>query len=99
MLTFIRTGSSAPGRTVEAMTFAHQVAQMIEKLTGKKFTVSMPVAGNPARIAWISTCTDMAEHESVHKKLMSDAGYIKLVESAGPYFLPGSFHDELWSSI
>ncbi len=99
MLTFVRTASTAPGKTIEAVKFAHQAAQMIEKLTGAKFSVSVPAAGNPMRIAWIGTLADMTELETVWKKLMSDGEYVNLVESNSPNFLPGSVHDEIWTSV
>ncbi len=32
-------------------------------------------------------------------KLLGNADYMKQVEGAASYFLPGKTHDEMWSSI
>jgi hypothetical protein len=42
----------SPGKVAEAVGFAHQDAKLVEKITGLKVGVSMPVGGNPFRIAW-----------------------------------------------
>jgi hypothetical protein len=44
MITFVRTATIAPGKVVEALTFAHQIAKLVEKITGLKVGVSMPLA-------------------------------------------------------
>ena len=54
MITYVRTASIAPGKTTEALAFAHNIAKLVDKLTGVKVGVSMPVGGNPFRIAWVS---------------------------------------------
>src|SRR5580698_8077315 len=54
MITFVRTATIAPGKLVEAMGFAHQVGQHVEKITGLKVVVATPVGGNPFRIAWVT---------------------------------------------
>ena len=99
MITFVRTASVAPGKTHEAMTFAHQVAKMVEAKVGTKVNIMVPIGGNPARIGWVSSYDKLADFESISIKLMPDPDYTKLVESGAPYFLPGSTHDELWASL
>ena len=99
MITFIRTSSIAPGKVVEALTFAHQIAALVEKITGVKIGVTMPIgSGNPFRIAWVAMEADLGAFEATTAKVTSNSEYMKLVESSASYFLPGSAHDELWRS-
>jgi hypothetical protein len=99
MITFVRTASIAPGKVVEAITFAHEIAKLVEKITDLKIGVSMPVGGNPFRIAWVASEPDLASVEANMSKLLSNAEYMKLAESSASYFLPGSAHDEMWRSL
>jgi hypothetical protein len=99
MITFVRTATIAPGKTVEALGFARQIAELVEKITGVKVSVSMPVAGNPFRIAWVAAEPDLGAVESNTNKLLSNPEYMKLSESAASLFLPGSAHDEMWRSV
>ncbi len=97
MITFFRTAVIAPGKTHEAMTFAHQAAKMIEAKVGIKVNLMRPVGGNPSRIGWVASYDNLAAFESTATKLLADADYRKLLESSAPSFLPGSLHDELWT--
>jgi len=97
MITFFRTGTVAPGKTHEAMTFAHQVAKMVEAKVGIKVNTMRPIGGNPSRIGWVASYDNLAAFESTATQLLADADYRKLLESNTPYFLPGSLHDELWT--
>ena len=96
MITFVRTWTVAPGKAHEAMTFAHEVAKMVEAKVGIKVNVMRPIGGNPSRIGWVASYDNLAAFKSATMKLLSDAGYMKSVESSAPYFLPGSGHDKLW---
>jgi hypothetical protein len=99
MITFVRTATIAPGKVAEALAFAHQIAKLVEKITGLKVGVSMPIAGNPFRIAWVAAEPDLASVEATTSKLLSDPEYMKLSEGSASLFLPGSAHDELWRSV
>ena len=99
MITFVRTAAIAPGKGDEAMAFAHKVARTIEDKTRTKLSVSVPVGGNPFRIAWIGTYDSLAQLESSWARLMADADYRSMLLAAGPYFLPGSVHDEMWTIV
>jgi hypothetical protein len=99
MITFARVAAIAPDKGNEAMAFAHQTVKLIADKVGKKVSISMPIGGNPWRFLWVSTYENMAEFESTMTKLMADADYLKLLNSSGAYFIPGSTHDELWMGI
>jgi hypothetical protein len=99
MITFVRTATIAPGKVAEALAFAHQIAKLVEKISGLKVGVSMPVSGNPFRIAWVAAEPDLASVEANTNKLLSNPEYMKLSESGASLFLPGSAHDEMWRSV
>jgi len=99
MITYVRTANIAPGRTGEAVAFAQEIAKLVDKITGVKVGVSIPVGGNPFRIAWVSSVADLATVEATWAKLMANADYMKVAEGGAAYFLPGSAHDEMWRSV
>ena len=99
MITFVRTDSIAPGKLAEALGFAQQIAAFVEKIIGHKVGVSVPVGGNPFRVAWVVAMPDLGELEASFKKLQMNPEYMKRVEAAGSYFLPGAARDEIWSSL
>jgi hypothetical protein len=99
MITYVRTASIAPGKTGEALAFAQEIAKLVEKVTGVKVGVNVPVGGNPFRIAWVTSQPDLASVEATWVKLMASADYVKMVEGSAGYFLPGSAHDEMWRSV
>ena len=53
MITFVRTNSIAPGELVKALGFAEEIAAFGEKIVGHKVGISIPVGGNPFRVAWV----------------------------------------------
>jgi hypothetical protein len=99
MITFVRTATIAPGKVGEALAFAHQIAKLVDKITGLKVGVSMPVSGNPFRIAWVAAEPDLAAVEANTNKLLSNPEYMKMSEGGASLFLPGSAHDEMWRSV
>jgi hypothetical protein len=99
MITYVRSANIAPGKTAEALTFAHEIANFVEKITGVKVGVSMPIGGNPFRIAWVAAEPDLASVEATWGKLMANADYMRMSEGSAACFLPGSAHDEIWRSV
>ena len=99
MITIIRSASIAPGKTGDAITFAHTIAKHIQDKYSVKLTLAMPIGGNPNRIAWIADYPSMADWETLVAKLMVDADYAAAVAANSPTFIGGSIHDDLWRSI
>jgi hypothetical protein len=99
MITLVRTASIAPGKLPEAMAFAHKVADLVKNKTGGTISISMPIGGNPNRIAWVSVFANLAELEEGTTKLLGDRDYLSLLAAAATLFLPGSVHDEMWRSV
>jgi hypothetical protein len=99
MIHFVRTVKIAPGKMPEAMTYAKKIASYLEGNPGIKVDVSVPIAGNPSRIAWYSQYRDLAELESTLNKINADSKFVDLVREGAPFILPGSGNDTLWRSI
>jgi len=99
MITFVRTVSIAPGKFAEMMAFSHQVMKHLKDKIGIQITLTMPIGGNPNRIAYVSTYPSLAEFEALSTKMLADADYQKLVAANAPNIIAGSVHDELWRSV
>ena len=99
MIHFVRTVSIAPGKMAEAMAFAKEIASYSEGLTGFKAEVSVPVTGNPNRIAWHLLLRDLAELEGALNKINADAKFAELSRAGAALLLPGSTLDTLWRTI
>jgi|SRR5271166_1144098 len=99
MITFVRTISIAPGKNADAIAIAHNITKYIKDRFKRDVRMSMPIGGNPNRIAFASTYADLAELESAITQTMADADYQKLVAGNAANIIPGSVHDEVWRSL
>jgi hypothetical protein len=99
MITFVRTASIAPGKTNEALAFAHQIAKHVKDKHGTTVELLMPVGGNPNRIAWQARNESLAQWEAFTAKLLADTDYMGMLAKNSANFLPGSAFDEIWRTI
>ena len=95
----VLTATIALGKIVEALAFAHEIAKLVERLAGVTVGVSVPVGGNPFRIARVSMEPSLAAVDATWAKLMGSADFMKALEGAAALFLPGLAHDEMWRSL
>ena len=99
MITFYRSASIASGKVTSAHGFAREIAAFIKDKVGVDITLSVPVGGNPNRIAWVARYESMAAMESTMDKLMADPKYMELVGRGAENFIAGSVRDEIWRSV
>ncbi len=99
MIVFTRTASIAPGKTVGAIGFAHQVAAYLKASAGIELEVLMPIGGNPNRITWSGRYPNLAEFEERQLKMAADEKYMHLVASGHDLFISGSVFDSIWRVI
>jgi hypothetical protein len=99
MITVMRTGAIAPGKTGEALAFAHQIAKYMHEKYGATIHLLVPVGGNPGRLGFRSEFANLAEWEARSAKLLADAEYMELLAKNAAFFLPGSVNDDIWRSI
>jgi len=83
----------------EAMAYAQQITKLVKEKYGVQISLSVPIGGNPDRLAFVSPHASLAEVESIGAKLLSDAEYMRLLAANAQTFLPGATHDELWMSV
>jgi hypothetical protein len=99
MVTVFRSGAIAPGKTGEALAFAHQIKKLINEKYGITIELLVPVGGNPGRIAFKSNYEGLGEWETLSAKLWADAEYMAAIASNSATFLPGSVNDDIWRTI
>ena len=99
MISMTRSAAIAPGKTREALTFAHAIAKMIHETYGVKLELQMPIGGNPNRIAWHARYESIADWDALGTKLIGDADYAAAVAANSATFIAGSVHDDIWRSI
>ena len=99
MVTVIRSGAIAPGKTADALAFAQQIKKLIKDKHGVAIDLLVPVGGNPARIAFKTNHEGLGEWETLSSKLLADADYQAVIASNSATFLPGSVNDDIWRTI
>lgn len=96
MITVIRTVTTLPGETGEAVTWAKQVAALVARITGKDQIVATSFAGMLADIAWIGHYESVGQYDELRTKVLADKDYIAALKKAGDLFMPGSDRDQIW---
>ncbi len=99
MIIFQRSAAIAPGKTGQAVTFAHEIAAKFKDMSSVDLTVVMPIGGNPNRIAWLAHYNDLAHLDEVSGKMMTDEAYQASIASAAGLFIAGSIADQLWRTM
>ncbi len=99
MIAFNRIASIAPGKTTNAIAFAHQIAAYMKEAYKVELEISLPIGGNPQRIAWSSRYKDLAAFDAVGSKLLTDKHYWEVVGKGSDNFIAGSIQDSIWRTI
>jgi hypothetical protein len=99
MIYITRTATIAPGKTGDALAFAHNIAKLLKDKHNMALEVMMPVGGNPNRIGWLGRYENLAQWEALVAKLLTDADYMEAVAKAKDTFLPGTVNDDIWRTI
>jgi len=88
MYIFSRSTIAALGRQFDAIPAAVGIAEKVTQLTGKELNVFTARFGAPqGSVMWSARMESMAELQEVTDKLMSDAGYLEMVESLNGLFM------------
>ena len=99
VIVFNRTANIAPGKTVSAIGFAHEIAGHMKATYDIDLTVLQPIGGNPQRIAWSTRYKDLAALDALSQKLLADKKYWEMVGKASDNFIAGSMHDSIWRML
>lgn len=99
MIAFVRVASIRPGKQMEAVAFAKDIAAYLKGTHALDMELLLPVGGNPQRIAWSARYADMATMDATGAKMLADPKYWDKVNSAAECFIPGSTHDGIWKTF
>lgn len=96
MIHFTRTACIAPGKLGAAIAFAKEVSEYVQGKYQRKLEVSMPVGGNPHRLAWRTSYPSLEALEQFTAATMADPQYLAILHKGGDLFVAGTLNDELW---
>jgi hypothetical protein len=99
MITFNRVANVAPGKMASAVEFANRSAAYLKHNYGIDFAVSVPIGGNPLRIAWTARTENLSAFDELVQKLLADKQYASMVNEYSDSLLPGSVSDAFWRTI
>src|SRR6516225_8708916 len=99
MIAFRRTISVMPGMFSAAMTYANEIKAQVKATSGLDMKIAVPVSGNPSRIAWLSTHENLAEFDTLTKKLLTDQKYQELLKKGAGIVVPDTQFDEIWFTL
>ncbi len=78
------------GHLGEAMGWSMEVLEYVHSVTGMSGLLTSLSAGSFFDVMWIFAAQTGAELDDANAKLMSDKGYIGLIDKAGGLFVPGA---------
>jgi hypothetical protein len=100
MVRWMRKARVAPGKFMEAMGFATEIAQYVKKFEGlPPVQVFVDSFGDMTTLRWVVDYENLAAMEKVNTQMMSDQEYFKKVDSSGHVFIPGTVKDTVMRLI
>ena len=94
MVRWMRKARVAPGKFMEAMGFATEIAAYVKKFEGlPPVQVFMDSFGDMTTLRWVVDYESLAEMEKVNTQMMSDQEYHQKIDSSSHVFIPGSVKD------
>jgi hypothetical protein len=99
MITFVRTATALPGKAIELLAFAREIAAVVKNASGAQLTVGATVGGANGEVAWIANYENLAHLEEAFVKLMASAEYRDAIKKVEHLAVPGSSRDQIWRHI
>ena len=100
MVIFTRTATIVPGKTVKAMAFAANIAEVATKVGGTKVSVMAPIAsGTAGLIAWRAEFENLGAMEKAIDKLLGNTDYMSMLSQAEGLFVAGGGQDIVWRDV
>ena len=91
-LATVTTATAIVDRLPEAVGWAVEIGQHVEKVIGTPIGVFTNVFGTLGGITWLGTAPDAAAADAARAKLGADSDYLKLVGGSKDLFINGSGH-------
>jgi len=100
MVRWMRKARVAPGKFIEAMGFATEIAGYVKKFEGlPPVHVFIDDFGDMTTIRWVVDYESLAAMEKVTTPMMSDQEYFQKIDSSSHVFIPGSVKDTVMRLI
>ena len=100
MVRWMRKARVAPGKFMEAMGFATEIAAYVKKFEGlPPVHVFMDSFGDMTTIRWVVDYESLAAMEKVNTQMMSDQEYFQKIDSSSHVFIQGSVKDTVMRLI
>ena len=94
MVRWMRKARVAPGKFMEAIGFATEIASYVKKFEGlPPVHVFIDSFGDMTTLRWVVDYESLAAMEKVGLQMMSDQEYLNKVNSSSHVFIPGSVKD------
>lgn len=94
MVRWMRKARIAPGKFIEAMGFATEIATYVKKFEGlPPVHVFVDSFGDMTTLRWVVDYESLAAMETVSQQMMSDQEYLQKVNSSSHLLIPGSVKD------
>ena len=86
----VTTATAVVDRMADALGWAVEIAQHVEKVVGSPVAVLTDVFGTMGGIAWIGGQADAAASDAARAKLNADPDYLNRIKATKDLFIPGS---------
>jgi hypothetical protein len=99
MIRFTRSAQLNPAKFMEAITWAKEVAEFMNKKYGIQMTVYINNFGEYGKIHWISDYNDLAAMEKFGKQFLADPEYWTKISRGSDLLMRGSVFDTVMQSL
>jgi len=99
MITFVRTIQAMPGKIVDVLAQAKEMAALVKRATSVDIAVAAAFGGSISEIAWISRYDSLAQMETANDKMMADAEVRAAMKKFENLLVPGASRDHIWRHV
>jgi len=100
MIRWTRKAQIAPGKFVQAVQFAKEIAELAKKISkGPSVGIYLDSVGEVGTIRWFADYEDFAAWEKVANQLFANQEYLQKVNQAADLFIQGSASDTIMRAI
>lgn len=99
MITFVRTIVAAPGKSVDAVAQAKEMAVLVKRVTGADLSVGIAMGGVFGEIAWITHYDSLAQMDEANAKMMASADFRAESKKFENLLVPGASRDHIWRHV
>jgi hypothetical protein len=99
MVTFVRTIQAMPGKIVDALAAAKEMAALVKRATGVDVATGASFGGSFSEIAWIADYDSVAHMEVASDKMLADADVRAAMKKFEHLLVPGASRDRIWRHV